>query len=810
MKVTVSRASAGAIALHATVALLAMVTATPVLAADDAAAADATAADAADASYGEPIVVTARHREEKSQDVPVSISVIDTKTLERTGNYTLNQLQQQVPTLQIASFNPRNTNVTIRGLGANSSVSLDGLENGVGFYVDGVYYGRPAQSQFDIVDLQQVEVLHGPQGTLFGKNTTAGAVNITTREPSFTPDLTAEAHVGNYGFYQLRASGSLPIVADKVAVRLSASQTHRDGFLLNAYDGSDAQNYNNLTLRGQLLIKPSENLKIRIIGDYSKQKQHYALTLIDGYFTTLANGSRIANNIFDRAARTNYVLPPGNAFLRVGNADAPFQANMESYGVSGQVDWDFGPATLTSITAYRWWDWYPRNDTDATSLSIMTLQHTESHQRQFSQELRVASNGTNTIDYQAGLYYFWQVVRSPGQNAFGKDYVAWNYDPTNPANTPAAIATAHQAFDNFESDTYSSAATKSYAAFAQADWHVTDALTLTAGLRFTHEDKKGEFRQFWVSGTDLSTLTAAQQTAVTTVRNRIYPQVSFPAKLKADALGGLVTLGYKVAPDVLVYGTYSRGVKSGGLNVTAGGLTRPVSDSSKVGVVDPEKVDNFEIGFKSQFLDNRLTINAAAFLTNVRDYQANVSEQISPTATIQYLANIPKVRSKGVEADVNFAPSEWFSIGGAAAYTDARYVSYTGAPQAVENTYLGAVQDMSGKRLPFVPKFAFSLNFDAARPISDKLEVYLRGDYLRRSSTNAAPTLSAYGFIPAYGVVNARLGLRTSDGRYDLSIWARNLTDAEYYTNRSGAPTGLITATPGDPRTIGATLRIKL
>ncbi|MDB5726209.1 MAG: Pesticin receptor [Novosphingobium sp.] len=795
------RAARGAILLLSSVATLALA-ATPAWAAD----AEGGAAAEVDTTDGGPteIVVTARHREEKSQDVPVSIDVVDARTLERTGNYTLNQLQQQVPTLQIASFNPRNTNVTIRGLGANSSVSLDGLEYGVGFYVDGVYFGRPAQSQFDIVDLQQIEVLHGPQGTLFGKNTTAGAINITTREPSFTPEVTAEGTLGDYNFSQFRASGSLPIIADKVAIRLSVANTHRDGFLLNAYDGSDAQDYNNFTARGQLLIKPNDDVKIRIIGDYSKQEQHYPLTLIDGYFSTLANGSRIANNIFDRAARTGYTLPTSNVFQRVGNQDAEFRANMKSYGVSGQVDWDLGRATLTSITAYRWWDWDPRNDTDATSLPIMTLQHTATNQRQFSQELRIASNGHNKIDYVAGLYYFWQVVRSPARNAFGSAYVAWNYDPAT--RTAATIAAAHEAFDGFEADTFANPATKSYAAFGQADWHITNALTLTGGLRFTHEDKSGSFSQFWVSGASASALSAA----ALTLRNQIYPQVAFSAKLKSDALSGLVTLGYKVTPDILLYGTYSHGSKSGGLNLSAGGLTRPVTDPSRVGVVDPEKVDNFELGFKSQFLDRRVTLNAAAYLTNVRDYQANISQQISPTATIQYLANIPKVRSKGFEASLTYAPSEWFNFGTSVAYTDARYVTYTGAQPAVELAVPGALQDLSGKRLPFVPKFTYSLNFDAAQPLGENLQVYLRGDYLHRSSTNATATLSTYGFIPAYGVVNARIGVRTTDGRYDLSLWARNLTDADYYTNRSGAPTGLITATPGDPRTIGVTARIKL
>ncbi len=793
-------------ALHGGVAVLALVAATPALAADDAASsttsAAASAADeaAADADYGEPIVVTARHREEKSQDVPVAISVVSADTLDRTGNFTLNQVQQLVPTLQITAFNPRNSNINIRGLGANSTIAVDGLEYGVGFYVDGVYYGRPGQSQFDLIDLAQIEVLRGPQGTLFGKNTTAGALNITTREPSFDPELTAEASLGNYGYHQIRASGSLPIIADTVAIRLSVADTHRDGFVTNLFDGSDAQNYDNFTVRGQLLIKPSEDVKIRIIGDYSKQKQHFSLSLVDGYFTTFANGTPIANNFIDRAARLNYPLPPANAYLRVGNADAPFQANMESYGVSGELAWDFGPATLTAITAYRWWDWYPANDVDGTSLSINTLGQQQNFQRQFTQELRVASNGRHTIDYQFGLFYFWQIIRGYGRTAYGRDFAAWNLNPAT--TTAAAIATQAQALTGLEADSFSDPRTKSYAAFGQVDWHITDALTLTAGLRFTHEDKKGSFSRFLApnSGGNRTLLSPALQAAYQV------SDLSFSASDKSNALSGLATLGYKVTPDVLVYGTYSRGSKSGGLNVTAGGLTQPV--------VDPEKVTNFELGVKSQFLDGKATLNVAAFLTEIKDYQATVSEASAPgsTATIQYITNIPKVRSKGIEADFSYAPSDWINVTASAAYTDAKFVSFTNSPQRPELAIPGTLQqqDLSGRRLPGVPKFAYAIGLNVAQPLSENIEIYGRGDWLHRSTFNVSPVLSSYSVIRGYGLLNGRIGLRTADGRYDLSVWARNLLGKKYFVNRTAGTFGLITALPGDPRTIGATLRVKL
>ncbi|WP_174273550.1 TonB-dependent receptor [Sphingomonas bacterium] len=792
--------------LRGTTAILALALASGVARAEAPAGAEPAAPTAESLDPVEDIVVTARRREETAQNVPVALSVVSAEALTRSGSININQIQQLVPSLQVTATNPRNSVINIRGLGANSSIAVDGLEYGVGFYVDGVYYARPGQAQFDLIDLQQIEVLRGPQGTLFGKNTTAGAINVTTRLPSFDPEFVGEATFGTYAYHQVRASGSFPLIDDKLAIRLTFADTHRDGFLTNLYDGSDAQNYDNTTIRGQLLAKPAENLTVRLIGDYARQAQHFALTIFDGYFTTYGNGAPIANNIIDRAARTGYALPSYNAFARLGNSDAPFQANMKSYGVSGQVDWDLGSATLTSVTAYRWWDWYPKNDVDGTSLSINVAGQQINHQRQFSQELRVASDGSHKVDYVAGVYYFWQVVRGYGDTAYGPDYARWNL---NPATTPAAtIANTNLALNGFAAKSFSNPSTKSYAAFGQLDWHLADRLTLTTGLRYTHENKKGVFNQFWVAGVDPATLPAAQAAAVLATRNAFNPILNFSAKDSADALTGLATLSYKVAPDVLVYGTYSRGNKSGGLNLTAGGAFRPV--------VDPEKVNAYEIGLKSQFLDRRATLNLAAFNTEIRDYQASITEPIAgTTSVIQYIANIPKVRSRGIEGDFAFAVSRWINLSASAAYADAKYVTFTNSPQAAERLNVSAIQDLSGQRLTNAPKFVYTLAADVAQPIGDvgrfgAIQAYGHADFAHRSSYNTAATNSIYGIIPAYGLVNARIGLRTENGRWDLSIWARNLFDKDYYISRSGANYGLITGLPGEPRTLGVTLRTKL
>ncbi len=782
--------------LQAGISAIILLHAAPSLATD----APSTAAADSAAEGDNVILVTARRREESAQDVPVALSVVSGEMLDKTGAFTINQIQQLVPSLQVVSLNPRNSNINIRGLGSNSSVALDGLESGFGFYVDSVYYARPGQAQFDMIDLERLEVLKGPQGTLFGKNTTAGAINITTCAPSFTPELTAEATLGSYGYHQVRGSASAPLIADKVAVRISVADTHRDGYLTNRFDQFHPQDYDNFTVRGQLLAKPADSLTIRLIGDYSNQKQH-SLSAVEGYFSTYANGATIANNIFVRAARTGYTLLPADPFGRRVDLDAAYQHFMKSYGVSGEVNWDLGAATLTSVTAYRWWDWYPMNDVDGTSLRVQQA-GLDNYQRQFSQEVRIASNGHNSVDYVAGLYYFWQVVRGFGTNTYGADYAEWNLNPaTASANS---IAVTDRAMTGFEADSYSNPSTRSYAAFGQADLHVTDALTLTGGLRYTHEDKEGEFRQFWVAGLDLATLSPTDR-AIATAARAPSAELAFSSKLKANALSGLATISYKPSRDVLLYGTYARGNKSGGLNLTAGGAFQPV--------IKPEKVDSFEVGLKSQLFDRRVTFNAAAFLTNVRDYQTSILEYIGTTTnTRSYIANIPKVRSQGAEADLAVSPSRWIQFTASAAYTDAKYVTYTNAPQATERANQGAIQDLSGVTLSNIPKFAYSLGADVAQPIGGPgtpTELYGHADFAHRSSTNASSTNSIYGIIPAYGLLNARIGLRAEDKRWDLSAWARNLTNQNYFISRAGGNTGVITSLIGDPRTYGLTFRTR-
>jgi iron complex outermembrane receptor protein len=751
----------------------------------------------------EEITVTARRREENVQDVPIAMSVVGGKELEVTGTATLAQLQQLVPNLQVISFNPRNTNVNIRGLGSNVAFANDGLENGVGFYIDQVYYGRLGQSQFDLVDLEQVEVLRGPQGTLFGKNTTAGAVNISTRLPTFDPEFNIDGGTGDYDGRQLQGSASGPIIADVLAGRLSLADVHRDGFIEDVTTGSQSvQNYDNSTARGQLLYTPTDALNVRLIADYGRQRLHCCVNLLEQTFTTYENGAPIVNNFEQRAARAGYTPLPMDPYDRKTDADSPFAADSSTWGTSVQADYAFDNVALTSITAWREWKWDPANDGDGTALPVITLAQQKNRQEQASQEIRLASSGVHTLDYVVGLYYFWQIVDGYGATAYGASAPNWFL----PA-VPVAISDA--ALNGFTARSTSNPETNSYAAFGQTTWHINDALSLTTGLRYTFEEKNGSYTQVQVAGAPLDTLPAAAAAAAQGIRNAFNPNTDYTVHSHDGSVSGTVNLAYQLSDGALVYATYSRGGKSQGLNLAV--LPAGVS-----AVVDPEKVNSYEIGAKSELFDRRLTLNGAVFRTDISDYQTAITEQVVGTVNFRnYISNIPEARSQGVEFDARLVLADNFWVTASGAYADAYYVDYPNGPTPVEalnptptNPAGSPSTDLSDEPIAGAPKYSGALGVDYTRPLDRwGLEFYGHADYAYRSSFYTEVSDSKYSEVDSFGLVNARLGVRSDNGRWDCSAWAKNLLDEDYFTALRVASTGTVAAQVGDPRTLGVTLR---
>jgi iron complex outermembrane receptor protein len=784
-----------------------------------------TAPDAAAPSSGD-IVVTARRREERAQEVPLALSVVGGAEISRTGSFNVNRLQQLQPTLQFVSSNPRNSAINIRGLGAPFGLTNDGIEQGVGFYLDGVYVGRAGAATFDFVDVDRVEILRGPQGTLYGKNTTAGAINVTTRSPSFTPEARFEVSGGTYDFLQIKGSASAPIVADKLAVRVSVSRTSRAGTIHDVTTDEDIHRQDNFSTRGQLLWHATPNLDFTLVGDFNLQNPLCCVQ----YYARLAPTQRpLTRQYTALAAAFGYTPPSTNTFDRVTDLDADLNAKQEMGGASLVGSWDIGPATITSVSAWRYWDWKPANDRDFTGLPITTVSANPSHQTQESQELRIASNGKQALQYTFGAFVFHQKINTNGLQVQGSAASRWllsGADALNPNVLNGLTSTNTIAFNN-----------SSFAVFGKLNWAVTDRLHLQPGLRVNYDKKSGSYDavvsihnsqyDFVATADNVGAMLAAfpnPSAARTTFSNQINtlaPQRYSP-RFSAWNVSGDVTLSYDFTRDVHGYATYARSFKSGGINLS--GLPLNATNTAvdlTAQTVKPEKVNHFELGLKTQFLNRRVTLNLAGFWDDVYDFQATVNN--GQTTVIRgYLANAGQVRVRGIEFDSSFRPSERFSIYANGAYTDAKYARFTNAPCPPELTGGSVVAsgadapgtaggksplvcDISGQVLPGVSKWAFSYGAEYNVPAGEG-QVYLGYDGSYRSKFSSNPSHSAYMDIDGYSLSNFRLGYRHKD--FNVYAWVRNAFARNYYellSAQSGS-TGLIVGQPGDPRTFGGTI----
>lgn len=795
---------------------------------------------------GDEILVTARRRKETSQDVPLAISVIGGDHIDNTGSFNVGRLQQLTPSLQFYSSNPRNTSLSVRGIGAPFGLTNDGFEQGVGIYVDDVYYSRVASATLDFLDVAQIEVLRGPQGTLYGKNTTAGAINITTRQPTFDFEGRAELTAGNLGFKQAKAAVSGPL-GKKVAARLAMSSTSRHGTLLNVATGTRVNEQDNLGLRGQLLWRANNDFEVMLSGDYSTQNPDCCATV----FVRTGATQRPLNRQYDAlAAAQGYAAPSTNPFDRLTDVDADLNAGNKIGGVGLRARWDVSQGTLTSVTAWRFWDWQPANDRDFTRLPITTLSQNPSQQDQYTQELRYDYSG-DRVSFLLGAFGFHQTVRTEGTEALGSAASRWLLNPgpvaagsagcgpsaNNQLACEPSVLAGVTANNDIRLDNTSAAL------FGQVSWELTDALAIQVGFRINYDKKKGLYERTVVDGTGRPVLfrdrvTNALITDIRTVaqRDQLTPQRIEPSFSDWNFSYDL-NFSYKISPDVLVYATYAKSFKSGGINLNGVPNDATGNPQVQVGAIRPESVNHYEVGIKSEFFDGHAILNVSAFRTNIANFQALVNSGAVST-TRGYLANADKVRSQGVEADFSFRPSERFNIYVNSAYVDAKYVKFAGAPCPPElsggtalpigvgGNVIGIPSppgapggnsppfcDISGKRLPGVSKWSLSYGVEGNLPaklLGKDGEVYfgIDGNYRSRFSSNPSP--SDYTWIEGYTLTNIRAGFRTKVG-FDIFGWVRNALDTEYFELLQVAPgnTGLIVGTPGDPRTWGGTIKIE-
>lgn len=776
-------------------------------------ASSAVAQDAGDSTI-EEIIVTAQKREKGLIDTPVAVSALGAETLEQTGIRDLRDLQVLVPSYNVTTSQSAFQSVaSIRGVG--SSGQNPGIEPSVGIYVDGVFRSRTGGAMGDFISVERVEVLRGPQSTLFGKNTSAGVISIITQKPQFEAGGKAEITYGNYDQKILKGTFTGPL-SDKVAVRVSGNLNKRDGFLTNLPDGRDVNDRDRWAIRGQMLFEANEDVSFRLIADLSEADEQCCAGayFVNGppSFAILALGGTV------------FGTPGGAAlpFNREIAINSELRGDNKHYGFSGELNWDFGAATFTSITAYRDFMTDTELDADFTDLDVISRNGDLTKVETFTQEFRITSNGANKLDWLVGGYYFNQDLSADGKVVYGADTRAYfdilsgfvapgvsNLDGLEMGlGLPAGTFFADGAGMNREVFTNDA---KSWALFGQFDFHINERTTLTAGLRYTKEDKNGTgtFTNTDVfSGLDLKAISLFLSGGATDALlddfaplQFLKPVQDFDRDRSENKFTGNIILTYEANDDLSTYASYSRGYKAGGFDISRAAST--VTGISPDFEFEDETVNNMEVGLKARILDGRGRVNVALYRQNVKDFQT-----VLFIGTGFELRNAGDIKLKGIEIDSEFAVSDNFSFTMAAAYNDAKYGTFTGAPCPIGAPLPGGC-DLSGERLNDAPKLTLSGTATLTQPINDTMTGFLRGEVYSRGGRFTDSDNDPNNYQGASFLLNVSFGIQADDGGWQLAFWGKNLTKDDYAQVIADgvAQPGSFFGYPNDPRTYGVTLR---
>jgi len=751
--------------------------------------------DLTDDSLLDEVVVTARRRTETAQDVPIPISVIGGARAAEAGAFNVNRLKELVPSVQLYSSNPRNTTLNVRGLGTTFGLTNDGIDPGVGFYVDGVYYARPAATTLDFIDVERIEVLRGPQGTLFGKNTTAGAFNISTRKPVFTPGGTFELSYGNYGYIQAKASVTGPLTK-QLAGRFSFVGTQRDGTIYNKVRDEHVNDLNNIGFRGQLLFTPSEKTEILLAGDASRQRPNGYAQVVAGVVPT----GRPAYRQFEQIiSDLDYELPSRNPFDRVIDHDTPWKSDQDFGGASLNINLALGKGTLTATSAWRFWNWAPSNDRDFTGLQALALSQAPSKHNQWSQEIRYAGTFSSRLSGVFGIFAIAQDLKTDPYHTEESGRDQWRFS----RNSDSELWKTPGLLDGYGIRTRSKLNTFSGAIFGQVDWAITEKLHLLPGLRFNYDRKKVDFNRQTYGGLQTN------DPELLALKHVVYTDQIFNANTDNTNLSGQLTLSYKTSREFNAYATFATNYKPVGLNL--GGLpTLNGQPMLELAEIRPEYVQHIEVGVKTVPAQGA-TLNLTLYHTDLKDYQTLVlNSQLGVNRG--YLANAEKVRVSGIELDGNIRAGKLLSFYGALTYTDGRYVSFKEAPVPLEETGGKEYKDASGQRLPGISRWAGSLSSELVsntkRVFSNEGKFFITLEAYYRSSFSSSPVPSKYLNIDGYALFNARAGFRVQHG-LSFFLWSRNLADKDYFEQLLPASgnAGHYAAVLGDPHTYGVTLK---
>ncbi len=809
--------------------------------ADAAAPQQAAAGVTTQAGAVETIYVTARRKTEDIQDVPVSLQAISGETLELKGTVDLQSLIAQTPGLNSTGGNPRNFSVLIRGIGY-APTAADGLDNAIGVYFDGVYQARPGQVLQDLVDVNSFEVLRGPQGTLFGRNAAAGALNVTSNRPSFTASQSVEASAGNTSFFQLKAILTGPIT-DTVAYRTSFYGTNADGWLptpfKRSFRNAAAQNgiyaptaTNQLVtagtgrygIRQQFLINAGDKLSIAINADLENENDSSSgfssgggiRTLFGpgnwGINTTAAQQATATKALAALAALRSYGGVQG--WVPAVDANSDITNNLNAMrttqgGVAVTADYDLDWADLTSITAWRFWKFNPPQDSDGSPIDIYQNMAV-SRSDQYSEEVRLASKDGGAFDWQGGVFLYYSRLRDHYIiHQFGADVIPWYNAYQGREVIPLSFRSQLTGSQIIE-DTH--VQDQNQAVYGQATWHIADRLDLTGGARYTHDRKSGgspvdtgKLPQTLPAGVSNVTLNAFYRAIGAVFVN---PGVSYTtpgfftagsasvpattgyalgAATTANNLSGSASVSYKFTPDATAYVAFSNGFQAGGLDLNNG------SAIASQAAVKPTTTYNYEAGVKTSLFDRRLTVNLAAYQEVLYGFQTSISYLLPNGTTYRGAANAGDIRARGVEWNAAANLGSGFRVSFDGNYNDSIYQSAPSLPAPAELSYNGvATVDATGQTAPFSPKLTLSITPSWNHQIGAHEELYGYAQYSHTSGYSTGVTQSIYTQVPGQSNLNLRAGVRLEDGTYDVSLYANNALDA-----KNIAAQGLLTAPAG-------------
>jgi iron complex outermembrane receptor protein len=702
------------------------------------------------------IVVTAQKRAENVQDVPISIVAVDAATLERANIATVTDLQRIAPSLTIArAQNTTNQKVTIRGVGTGSSTAI---EPSVAFFLDGVYVPRAGSIIGNLVDIAGVEVLRGPQGTLFGRNASVGAISIRTASPTFTRAGSASLILGNYG--RIRSEGMINVpLSQTFAVRIAGSAERYDGdFTALAPYPHRLGKLSTVFGRASALWEPTDRLGWTVKADYQTISGD-GQTPYEVLPSTLpANNSFPARGDPDGAGPlTGPSLSTGDPYDRVVSNYLFGTADDRVWGLSSDLSYQLGnDYTLRLVNGYRDWRSDPKEaDAIQTPLALVRrnqyfVSRSNSHELQFISPKRGLFN--QHFDFVGGLYYYRETYAIDSVTDLLQDYCS----PFIRNVLPTLLASCLAGPKEGAGADYFDQVTTSKAGYLQGTLHLGEALRFTVGGRYTDDRKSGRMVQIRNNAAEV--FHAPEDTSLRLNDNRF----TWRAGAQID-----------VKRDIMVFATYSTGFKSGGFNSSF--ANRALGQAR---VFQAETVTNYEAGIRAEFFDRRLTANATLYRTTIDDLQDRGFDGLIFTTR-----NVGSLRQQGVEFDVSVRPVRAFTAGVSGAYLDSRYLDFRNAPNLPA---FAGTQDLTGARANFSPKWQGNAFVQFQDKMPNGIGLLARTDIRHQSAANVGSDSNNNPDTvePRYNLVSARIGLTSSDERFQISVFGDNLFDKGYCIQR--------------------------